>query len=437
MAVIDASLPCVTLNADPAAVRRSKKAATLSAAAISAVSISCTELPSMSDARSPLFKKATTGARRPCYTLEELPDLDPMAGDDESDREGEPAPRVMEAPGAQTTPTNRGYAESEAVKTLAAFVAKAAKKEAEKEEEEELPRAARRGRRLSTAPATYSFQQPTSDRLKAAVLSQATLSTAVSSCGTSSIASDTDCEYDETIPSSDSCVDKEASCIIFDWDDTLFPTWYIYEVVRPCISEAEWQEGIDCESPFYDALEEHARYVHETLVAAKNATPNVAIVTLAKQPWVISSGDKFLPGLDIGYLLDELNIPVYYARDHVPKFHVRPQEEGVNMFTIAKRNAMSKVMRRFAKRQRRHVQNMISVGDSPMEMHAVKEIAWGSHHECLCKVVKLIEEPCLSTMGDELKALKIHFEKMVEYREDFDCHMDTVEGLEKFAEVIA
>merc|ERR1712008_543953 len=120
---------------------------------------------------------------------------------------------------------------------------------------------------------------------------------------------------------------------------------------------------------------QHASLVDETLRrACEHAT--VSIVTLAARPWVEDSARLFLPGLDLGSLLDELGIKVFYAREHVSPYEKRGAsvEEGVDLYTIAKRNAMRHVLKPMRKDQRRL--NVVCIGDSCAEEVAVKEILW-------------------------------------------------------------
>merc|ERR1719422_1141090 len=102
---------------------------------------------------------------------------------------------------------------------------------------------------------------------------------------------------------------------IFDWDDTLMPTWYIKHVVEPCTVGAR-DASLAIDSPFYEQLCRHAEVVAETLRTAASLG-RVAIVTLSKRGWVLDSAARFLPGLDIQQLVDALAIPIYYATEHV------------------------------------------------------------------------------------------------------------------------
>lgn len=107
--------------------------------------------------------------------------------------------------------------------------------------------------------------------------------------------------------------DADAGAVmIFDWDDTLFPTSYLFN------NFPERQLGSPVlnlkDLPCYDELVAHAKLVSFVLRAARSVA-RVAIVTLAMRPWVHTSAERFLPGLDLPSLLQELGVTVHYATE--------------------------------------------------------------------------------------------------------------------------
>lgn len=138
-------------------------------------------------------------------------------------------------------------------------------------------------------------------------------------------------------------INELSPVIIFDWDDTLFPTSYLLKEVapalrrrRPRLPSADHRGNLDgatggqrrfrkdsdaseatvnLPEPYHSDLAEHAKVIRFVLRTARSLA-NVGIVTLAKEPWVVDSG-KYLPGLDLEHLLEELDIPVYYAGDMI------------------------------------------------------------------------------------------------------------------------
>lgn len=226
--------------------------------------------------------------------------------------------------------------------------------------------------------------------------------------------------------------------IIFDWDDTLFPTWFIQDVGLPCMS-ADSEVAIAADSPYREALATHASTLRAALLAAR-AVAQVAIVTLALRPWVLTSSERFMPGLNFGEFLQRLGIPVYYAREHVkrPDACLAQVEEGVDVFTVAKRATMMKVLRKlYGKRPR--VMNVVCIGDSLAERDAIKEVLWawceqpkseGVLDVSLCKTVKFIHQPSLKQLGDQLHLLAMWLNGMESHAEDFDLNMEFFDDLE-------
>ena len=221
---------------------------------------------------------------------------------------------------------------------------------------------------------------------------------------------------------------------IFDWDDTLCPSHYIRSAVEPCLKGAR---SISPDSPIYGPLCAHAGLVAATLRAAR-AIGKVAIVTLAQRGWVHDSAARFLPGLDLQVLLDELDIPVYYAFEHVhksvarlirmPRTASRMRAQGTDVQKGCKRAAMEKCLRRMWRK--RHVRlNVISIGDSTAERDAIKEIMWFPacaglpSLEHLCKTIKLAEDPTLEELGGQLRSLSSWLPKMVDCLVDADIDL--------------
>lgn len=219
--------------------------------------------------------------------------------------------------------------------------------------------------------------------------------------------------------------------IIFDWDDTLFPTWFMAEVVMPCHPEVEGSK-LPSDSPFAPSLVQHARTVQRLLYKARSIG-RVGIVTLAARPWVLSSAAAYLLEFDFKQLLRELKIPVVYARECVKSRDIDSAkvEEGVNVWTIAKQNAMLKILKKLHG-SRSGWKNIISIGDSVIERDAIKDLLWGSLEAPFCKTVKLVEDPSASELGTQLKVLTRWLPRMAAYSDDFDLNLDESEGAMMF-----
>eukprot|EP00927_Polykrikos_kofoidii_P032638 TRINITY_DN27744_c0_g1_i1.p1 TRINITY_DN27744_c0_g1~~TRINITY_DN27744_c0_g1_i1.p1 ORF type:complete len:505 (+),score=102.63 TRINITY_DN27744_c0_g1_i1:210-1517(+) len=234
---------------------------------------------------------------------------------------------------------------------------------------------------------------------------------------------------EETTASAESKPPADGAIVIFDWDDTLFPTWFVTEVVKPCL-----QGDLDEDSPFYEALSRHAELLRRVLTEARSMA-KVAIITLAQRPWVLRSAERFLPGLNMSEVLAELDIPVYYARENIRKqdAHLAQVEEGVDVWSVAKRYAMRKCLKKMF-RGKTWRRNVVSIGDSPAERQALQEVLWflddPGDEDPLCKTVKLIDEPTLPQLDNELHLLLKWLSCIVGCDQDFDISMDNTDDLD-------
>eukprot|EP00928_Gymnodinium_smaydae_P005519 TRINITY_DN11879_c0_g2_i2.p1 TRINITY_DN11879_c0_g2~~TRINITY_DN11879_c0_g2_i2.p1 ORF type:complete len:388 (+),score=74.35 TRINITY_DN11879_c0_g2_i2:71-1234(+) len=231
---------------------------------------------------------------------------------------------------------------------------------------------------------------------------------------------------------------KEAKCeaqdsskwttIIFDWDDTLFPTWFVKNVVRPTSPDNDIFCELQADSPFLPQLQEHARLVREVLTSASKVA-RVGIVTLAADGWVADSSEWYLPGLDLPKLLKDLNIRVYYARNFSrgDLSRIADEEDGVNMMVVAKQFAMTKCLNKIrGNRDWKHA-NVISIGDSIYDHEACRECMFSHGHEGnVCKTVKLLDDPTLKALDLQLKKLKLCLPSLVANGDDVDFELESV-----------
>lgn len=218
---------------------------------------------------------------------------------------------------------------------------------------------------------------------------------------------------------------KEETAIILDWDDTLFPSTFVAEVVDPCTED---QEGLPQDSPFLEQLHAHAIAVLEFLETARRLG-RIGIVTLARRPWVLSSATKYLPWLDIENLLRKHQIPVVYARECLKPHMIRDTDSGINVWTQAKHAAMKKALKKL--KGQRPCRNILSVGDSSIEKDALIELrcaSWsdesGESGRVSFKTVKLLDEPTPDQLVTQLSMLQRHFWELVQKDSDFDFSCD-------------
>jgi len=235
-----------------------------------------------------------------------------------------------------------------------------------------------------------------------------------------------DCSTDCPSDVDDSCSESEASSprhapvsapddkrdvIIFDWDDTLFPT--------------SWMRSSACsQGAASGQLEDHARLVERTLRAAHEVA-KVAIVTLAKRGWITNMAREFLPGLDIGALFVELDVDVFYAREEdCPGAFAAKQWEKL------KRSAMRRVLLDFSKRNGGCC-SALSIGDDTIERDALKGLIAERRtfseflEQPLCKTLKLMDRPTLSELSDELRRLSPLLGSLSSQRNVIDARIDS------------
>lgn len=287
----------------------------------------------------------------------------------------------------------------------------------------------------------------------------------------------------ETFKTSYSHIERwhEASetILIFDWDDTLLPTSYIWNhprlrwsEVAPCFRRgmaAEnacvgTQAGVSaaCASPppataalaeeaaedakMLELLQQHASTVVALLRLAVTLG-EVVIVTMAKDDWVDLSIRNFMPSLVS--LLEELNIQVVYASSTSrPRYARLAEEDGQDLTQILKAKAMQRVVKKFytrvgkdegsGNRRKRSWKNVLSMGDSAGERLALQDVVFrhkqldkfGVAKECRCKVIQMLRSPPLDRLTAELQVLVVWLQALVHHDGDIDLDFEELDEQE-------
>eukprot|EP00437_Effrenium_voratum_P010989 CAMPEP_0181431358 /NCGR_PEP_ID=MMETSP1110-20121109/18205_1 /TAXON_ID=174948 /ORGANISM="Symbiodinium sp., Strain CCMP421" /LENGTH=555 /DNA_ID=CAMNT_0023554717 /DNA_START=40 /DNA_END=1704 /DNA_ORIENTATION=+ len=308
---------------------------------------------------------------------------------------GAPAPRHPEESGDRTPEMERQRAA--AIEKLAS----AAKKLNQKLQRQQEANLRRRSKRHLTEPSPTSLGQEAREAIKEAE-------------------AEVEAESFESVP----IAGGVPAVLIFDWDDTLFPTRHVTETVK---LRHPKDEPLPPESPYYMELQAHAKVVESILVSAREVG-RVSIVTLARRPWVENSAAWYLPGINIEKLFQDLEIEIFYAREHITRPHIynAQLEEGVDMFVIAKRNAMLKCLRKIYGASTRTM-HVISVGDSTVEHLAAKEVLWCCPQEAgsFCKTIKLMSDPSVQNLTEELQVLTSWLQQIVACEKDFDISFES------------
>jgi len=191
--------------------------------------------------------------------------------------------------------------------------------------------------------------------------------------------------------------------VIFDWDDTLFPTTWLRKqglLEEDCVITPEQDAQLD-------AL---ADLVAVTLETAKRRG-GVAIVTNGEQGWVEMSCEAIMPSLQ-----------PHLAGVRIISARSRHEKPGLFEPTMWKCLAFEELAGEFygspgqpGAALRR---NIASIGDSEYEMQALKWIAAGT--ECHAKCLKLVQQPCLEQLMEQHEQLAGLVDDVVDHHGSLD-----------------
>jgi len=199
----------------------------------------------------------------------------------------------------------------------------------------------------------------------------------------------------------------ENAVIIFDWDDTLCPTYWACDKVEK--NHTSSNLGREQQEMLRQNVAACEKLLRESRKLAR-----VAIVTLAAPDWFEESQNKLFPGLDIEALFRELGIKVYFAS--------KTLESSERMRTVAKKKAMKKCLQTLYPMMTSKAErwNVLSVGDSVTEQEALKELLAEYSSAPLCKTLKFATEPSIEVLTDQMLSLVPHLQSMVSHSKDFD-----------------
>jgi hypothetical protein len=190
--------------------------------------------------------------------------------------------------------------------------------------------------------------------------------------------------------------------IIFDWDDTLFPTSWLHQ-------HDLLQEGATISQEQDAQLQKLADSALATLRAAKRLG-GVAIVTNAEQGWVELSCGTFLASLEA----ELTDVRIVSARsDH--------EKHGLFAPTTWKCLAFSEVADEFYNSldcTGAVTRNIVSLGDSEHEMEALKWITSGT--DCFAKSLKFVHKPSVEQLLEQHELVAGCLEDVVEHGGNLD-----------------
>lgn len=160
--------------------------------------------------------------------------------------------------------------------------------------------------------------------------------------------------------------------IIFDWDDTLFPTTYIREDL-----ELSWKVPLQRQKGFSAKVLADIESKMQTLadnviklLEMANEQGHVVLVTLARDPWVNTSCKNFFPS--VGSLIEKLGLPIVYAQEgqqiEYNKVQMMEDDEMEKFWAKVKGKAIKRELEKFySQYEGQSWKNIISIGDSDFE----------------------------------------------------------------------
>jgi hypothetical protein len=182
---------------------------------------------------------------------------------------------------------------------------------------------------------------------------------------------------------------------IFDWDDTLLPTSHLQEGWVPTREELSDLEAIGIQ-----LLEKGLTY------------GRTFIITNAVQGWVEHSAGMYYPRLASDVLS---RVEIISARtDHEASYPGDHNQWKVLAFLEVKRAMRQDI-----------ITNLLSIGDSQSEMHAVHAMAEG-YTEALVKTVKLCEQPTAQQLLKQIELVLTNFDNVATGAKDMSVSLQPV-----------
>ena len=187
--------------------------------------------------------------------------------------------------------------------------------------------------------------------------------------------------------------------IVFDWDDTLFPTSHYN---RRHLSKS-----------FYSNLKDLEESIVSLLEFATERAPTF-IITAAEKRWVELSVKKYFPR--VASLMSERKVTVLSVRDYWSSC-----EDGENWKTRTFREAIGSTLLSGSETQ------ILSVGDSHHEREAVKKVLPRYEDITFRKSIKFAERPTVELLKRQIDRVRKCMDEILECNKDLDL-MLTIAG---------
>mmetsp|Transcript_124791 Transcript_124791/g.285918 ORF Transcript_124791/g.285918 Transcript_124791/m.285918 type:complete len:262 (-) Transcript_124791:303-1088(-) len=198
--------------------------------------------------------------------------------------------------------------------------------------------------------------------------------------------------------------------IVFDWDDTLFPTSALLNLRQDLGSPAP-RPG----TKLYEALQIQAEEVLATLKVAK-ALGSVMIITAAEEGWVQQTCAKFLPAVLPAMQGPRAWVKVISARStYEPLGYAGSFAWKAKAFTAA-------VRQHFAAAPLSGVRHVVSIGDADYERQALKGCTGAAGY--LGKSLRLLRSPSLARITEEAALIRGALEHLCTHDGHLDLQME-------------
>jgi len=248
--------------------------------------------------------------------------------------------------------------------------------------------------------------------------------------------------------------DPQQTVIVFDWDDTLFPTSWIRA------SEAiSWRRPMNAQQlgttpgmKEITAQLDNCCNLAASLLRVSDTYGYTIIVTLAKPHWVTNSCDFFYK--TVGSIIRQLKIPVVYAREFITQspeaLRAMNEAQTMSFWSDAKGMAIkAKVESIYSQYPGQTWKNVISIGDSNFEREGTRAVIrqyldkMGVHSlksgglvegedphivRVRTKTCKLVDSPNLEELATELGLLTQWLPLMACADHSLDIDLDAMEG---------
>lgn len=238
------------------------------------------------------------------------------------------------------------------------------------------------------------------------------------------------------------------TCIIFDWDDTIFPLTYVILDLRlnPHVS---LQEQAIPEAMKKDVSLRLARCAEQAkqLLTLAASMGKVTLITLSQDSWIVESCRNFCP--ELHEVIHSLGLSVLYAQSDLPKGGLsisssRPSQD--DKWTELKAKAIEQCLAEFCAEENNCCEgdsvHVLSIGDSEFErlgtqraVHALTRSQACKASQVYTKTFKTMEKPTVEELTSQLAHLVGWLPLMVSAREALDLRLPDVDDRYCFQDV--